>query len=113
MKAVAGEELMRNTKYKRLKNTPQSWPLKKKKKKVLFERISSPNLSAGYICAGFTLTKEDLGLLTFKKERRKTPDYGTNLLCEPGHKNKLCQYNTDEAYHIKSLSLTSRRVHSL
>lgn len=31
MKAVAGEELMRNTKYKRLKNTPQSWPLKKKK----------------------------------------------------------------------------------
>lgn len=33
MKAVAGEELMRNTKYKRLKNTPQSWPLKKKKKK--------------------------------------------------------------------------------
>lgn len=33
MKAVAGEELMRNTKYKRLKNTPLSWPLKKKKKK--------------------------------------------------------------------------------
>lgn len=35
MKAVAGEELMRNTKYKRLKNTPQSWPLKKKKKYCL------------------------------------------------------------------------------
>lgn len=35
MKAVAGEELMRNTKYKRLKNTPQSWPLKKKKKKSI------------------------------------------------------------------------------
>lgn len=102
MKAVAGEELMRNTKSKLLKNTPL---------KVLFERISSPNLSAGYICAGFTLTKEDLGLLTFKKGRRKTPDYGSNLLCEPGLKNKLCQCNTDEAYHIKSLSLADGFIH--